>query len=60
MKQARCATVIVAACLLSGCATMRVSSHTEHGSLDGVVDDQRWMEETIDKSIDRILTRFPR
>ena len=30
------------------------------GSLDGVVDDQRWMEETIDKSIDRILTRFPR
>ena len=31
MLQLRCATVIVAACLLSGCATMRVSSHTERG-----------------------------
>jgi uncharacterized protein DUF4136 len=31
MQPLRCATVIVAACLLSGCATMRVSSHTERG-----------------------------
>jgi hypothetical protein len=31
MQTLRCATVIVAACLLSGCATMRVSSHTERG-----------------------------
>jgi hypothetical protein len=31
MLQPGCATVIVTACLLSGCATIRVSSHTEHG-----------------------------
>ena len=31
MQRPRYATVIVAACLLSGCATMRVSSHTERG-----------------------------
>ena len=31
MHTTRYATVIVAACLLSGCATMRVSSHTERG-----------------------------
>lgn len=31
MLRPSCATVIVTACLLSGCATMRVSSHTEHG-----------------------------
>ena len=31
MQPPRYATVIVAACLLSGCATMRVSSHTEPG-----------------------------
>jgi hypothetical protein len=31
MQQLGCATVIVATFLLSGCATMRVSSHTEPG-----------------------------
>jgi hypothetical protein len=31
MKRLGCATVIVAAGLLTGCATMRVSSHTERG-----------------------------
>jgi hypothetical protein len=31
MQTLRCATVIVSACLLSGCATMSVSSHTERG-----------------------------
>jgi hypothetical protein len=30
------------------------------GSLDGVIDDQRWMEQTIDKAVGRILRRFPR
>lgn len=30
------------------------------GSLDGVIDDQRWMEETIDKTVARILERLPR
>jgi Domain of unknown function (DUF4136) len=30
------------------------------GSLDGVIDDQRWMEETVDKAVERILTRLPR
>lgn len=29
-------------------------------SFDGVVDDQRWMEETIDKTVARILARLPR
>jgi Domain of unknown function (DUF4136) len=31
MQRPRCATVIVTACLLSGCATMGVGSHTERG-----------------------------
>ena len=31
MQTLRCATVVVAACLLSGCATVSVSSHTEPG-----------------------------
>ena len=30
------------------------------GSLDGVIDDQRWMEETIDTAVEKILARFPR
>jgi hypothetical protein len=30
------------------------------GSLDGVIDDQRWMEETIDNAVEKILARFPR
>ena len=29
------------------------------GSLDGVIDDQRWMEETIDKAVEKILRRLP-
>jgi hypothetical protein len=29
------------------------------GSFDGVIDDQQWMEETIDKTVDRILARLP-
>jgi hypothetical protein len=29
------------------------------GSLAGVIEDQRWMEETIDKAVERILTRLP-
>lgn len=29
-------------------------------SFDGVIDDQRWMEETIDKAVSRILARLPR
>ena len=29
-------------------------------SLDGVVDDQKWMEATIDKTVVRILARLPR
>ena len=31
MRTLRCATIMVTACLLSSCATMRVSSHTERG-----------------------------
>jgi hypothetical protein len=30
------------------------------GSLDGVIDDQRWMEATIDEAVEKILTRLPR
>ena len=30
------------------------------GSLDGVIDDQQWMEETVDKAVERILARLPR
>ncbi len=29
-------------------------------SFDGVVDDQKWMEATIDKTVARILARLPR
>jgi hypothetical protein len=29
-------------------------------SFDGVVDDQRWMEATIDQTVARILARLPR
>jgi hypothetical protein len=29
-------------------------------SFDGVIDDQHWMEETIDKAVARILARLPR
>jgi hypothetical protein len=29
------------------------------GSLDGVIEDQRWMEATIDKAVERILARLP-
>jgi len=29
------------------------------GSLDGIIDDQRWMEERIDTSVEKILARFP-
>ena len=29
------------------------------GSFDGVIDDQQWMEETIDKAVERILARLP-
>lgn len=29
------------------------------GSLDGVIDDQRWMEATIDKAVAQILARLP-
>jgi hypothetical protein len=30
------------------------------GSLDGVIDDQRWMEAAIDKAVAQILARLPR
>jgi hypothetical protein len=30
------------------------------GSFDGVIDDQRWMEETIDNAVAQILARLPR
>jgi hypothetical protein len=30
------------------------------GSLDGVIDDQRQMEETIDRAVEKILARMPR
>ena len=30
------------------------------GSLDGVIDDQQWMEKTIDKAVERILAQLPR
>ena len=30
------------------------------GSLDGVIDDQQWMEETIDKAVEKILAQLPR
>ena len=30
------------------------------GSLDGVIDDQRWMEIVIDEAVARILARVPR
>lgn len=30
------------------------------GSLDGVIDDQQRMEETIDAAVEKILARFPR
>ena len=29
-------------------------------SFDGVVDNQEWMEATIDKAVARILARLPR
>jgi hypothetical protein len=29
-------------------------------SFDGVIDDQKWMEATIDKTVARILARLPR
>jgi hypothetical protein len=29
------------------------------GSFDGVIDDQQWMETTIDKAVARILARLP-
>ena len=29
------------------------------GSLDGVIDDQQWMEETIDRAVEKILARLP-
>jgi hypothetical protein len=30
------------------------------GSLDGVIDDQQWMEKTIDEAVESILERLPR
>ena len=30
------------------------------GSLDGVIDDQRWMEKAIDETVAKILARLPR
>ena len=30
------------------------------GSMDGVIDNQKWMEEKIDKAVARILGRLPR
>jgi hypothetical protein len=30
------------------------------GSIDGVIDDQAWMEERIDEAVARILQRLPR
>jgi hypothetical protein len=30
------------------------------GSFDGVIDDQDWMEATVDKAVGRILARLPR
>jgi hypothetical protein len=30
------------------------------GSFDGVIDDQKWMEATIDKAVASILARLPR
>ena len=30
------------------------------GSIDGAIDNQRWMEEQIDKAVGRILTELPR
>jgi hypothetical protein len=30
------------------------------GSLDGVIDDQRWMEKVIDATVAKILARLPR
>ena len=45
-----------------------VDGHTNHlawrgwseGSIDGVVDDQAWMEQRIDDAVTRILARLPR
>jgi hypothetical protein len=30
------------------------------GSMDGAIDDQKWMEERIDQAVKRILERLPR
>ena len=30
------------------------------GSLDGVIDDQQWMEKTLDEAVESILERLPR
>jgi hypothetical protein len=30
------------------------------GSVDGVIDDQRWMEKVIDETVAKILARLPR
>jgi len=30
------------------------------GSLDGVIDDQRWMEKVIDDAVVKIFARLPR
>lgn len=30
------------------------------GSFEGVIDDQQWMEMTVDKAVARILAKFPR
>ena len=30
------------------------------GSLDGVIDNQQWLEQRVDEAVERILTRLPR
>jgi hypothetical protein len=58
LRLRRIATVAVSALAVTGCATtMNVSSHV---SLDGVVDNQEWMEKRIDDAVARILAKLPR
>jgi hypothetical protein len=58
LPRARCATC-VSLLRRSGTASLTFCRGWAEGSLDGVIEDQRWMEERIDISVERILARFP-